>query len=1576
MVDQFFNVGMQPGNDVPVARVSPAEQRTIVGAVARLDGRASSDPEGDPLTYLWTFVELPIGSALDNSSIEPLAADNSAIGFSPDITGVYIVGLVVSDGQFDSSQAQAVVNVQVVQVPLCTDIQPDGRFFFRVLSDYLQRMEDSEILPIVWAAFQQRAAAVLLDTFQADYDKSIHTILEAKQKRWERYGPRIDLQEVTASFLFGGEDDGSSATTGTVGEPAAGYLLSDREFVVTAGAVKADAVGKTLQLLTSVGANIGTYIIAAVGGHRLSYLVERTTPFPDVAGEQLGSGADLDSTADSAIVSTPATDFTLIAGLDVGDVLRIPSGLNAGDYEIEVVGFPTPLSLQLNRPLVATQTDSYVLYNQVSALITTAESSPYTDVAWIPAAEGDFTSLDGLERTGSATILSPREIVVGSQFTYPSAVGRSLSVFGLQTSGQFVISGVNQSGDGYLVAGQFSGTFPQEGVSFRLPAVATVEGRLIILNSRAYTLRRVRNDNNQLPPPLGPGPVSLAIVDQPLLVSGVSSLVWRIPLTFRTQGQDLEELGVRAGDLLVVQVENLTTGRTAEVSCTIVGSDRERAGVVIGTQEIVTGGPVGLTDSEKVVLAQELSIDGASFDGLGNPVLEGTALAIDTALSSLFFQTRYNNLPHTSETVFDVGGHSFRVAALYLARNTLVPLDDEVVSIPCLREYIGKIFSVENADGSYDVLTRDGARTTIPRAPIDFVENRDFVIEGETDLFGADGSITAGSEVLTSASGKFISRNLEVGDIVEVFEQDYVILQVLSETQLQAVRVDTGTVFPITATDVNYTVTRRFPDKYLRFVPGVFSVTSPTPELLWAEVTFVDNSESIENNFGTLVSLTREQLTNQETSSTTYREAVLGLMYAWANGPTLSNLRLGAQILLGLPAADVRGVIRGVKDDYRTNSGGVPTLGRLLVEDLNEELEPTGLVRIYFYKPLTDETLSDFTGLETNPKTGQAYDVGDTVERFASLAKGVIATDYVKTPDWWKGQLLQGDTAAELRKFHTWTLRANVDATDPSDLALVEEFATSMDPAWTDVEVVLVKPLVDDITIEDDLFFHVTSHLVDDPFGRIEAIASAGSVNGSGLLLQHTNLGPVNSRMLFMGRDLETPAGAGPGTLIFTSARGGFIDPLTAPPYDGYDPVAVAHGSPLVRPGDLLRIFTGPNAGWFLVSDVPSDTTVEVTDSVVFPYDIPAPALLGVQAGTEQDFFIFRPARNPITVGTTLTLDAGHILAPNVVQDLSGKCFFTEGVSVDDRLLITSATGRGVYHIREVIYPGPSVYPWFQLVVEPAPPLGVATVEYEIVRPVLETNPLVLSTATTTGSNVVTMPAGADLDLKLLRFGDELKIDGGAGAGTYQVVEVLSETTVYVRPAVPAGGPEIVTITRASLSEDSGLLVDQVLDFFPQTELSLAIYRPRSVVTLGFTVTSAGNTFTASGATGAVPTDFLQVEGGVDSGVWPLASVGGGGTILGVLPLELQGAGAESARVLRDLDDFSFAAGPAVTVTSVLAVDFAALGVQPGDVLEVFAGNPVAEGTYVIAEVAAGTLSMTHNIGTGLATGRILRVKR
>ena len=58
-----------------------------------MNGSASSDPNGNPLTYSWTFLSKPAGSAavLKNpTSVTPT--------FTVDREGDYVVQLIVNDG--------------------------------------------------------------------------------------------------------------------------------------------------------------------------------------------------------------------------------------------------------------------------------------------------------------------------------------------------------------------------------------------------------------------------------------------------------------------------------------------------------------------------------------------------------------------------------------------------------------------------------------------------------------------------------------------------------------------------------------------------------------------------------------------------------------------------------------------------------------------------------------------------------------------------------------------------------------------------------------------------------------------------------------------------------------------------------------------------------------------------------------------------------------------------------------------------------------------------------------------------------------------------------------------------------------------------------------------------------------------------------------------------------------------------------------------------------------------------------------------------------------------------------------
>ena len=79
-------------NSKPVAEAGP-NQNVLVDTTVNLDGTASSDADGDPFTYSWSFTTMPSGSAADLMN-----ATTANPSFIADLSGTYVIQLIVNDG--------------------------------------------------------------------------------------------------------------------------------------------------------------------------------------------------------------------------------------------------------------------------------------------------------------------------------------------------------------------------------------------------------------------------------------------------------------------------------------------------------------------------------------------------------------------------------------------------------------------------------------------------------------------------------------------------------------------------------------------------------------------------------------------------------------------------------------------------------------------------------------------------------------------------------------------------------------------------------------------------------------------------------------------------------------------------------------------------------------------------------------------------------------------------------------------------------------------------------------------------------------------------------------------------------------------------------------------------------------------------------------------------------------------------------------------------------------------------------------------------------------------------------------
>ena len=346
----------KPVNQPPLANAGP-DQTVAQGAAVTLDGSASSDPDGDTLTYVWTLMSKPAGSTAALTGAGTVAPQ-----FTADLAGVYVIRLVVNDGSASSApdQVSVTANAPANSAPTAA-------------SDTYTTDEDA----VVTVA----APGVLANDTDADGDAltavlatgPAHGALSLNADGSFTYTPSANFNG-TDAFTYRASD--GSATSGLATVQIAVTAVNDPPVALDDAAT----TNEDTAVLVSVLANdsdvdsaisLTSFIILTLPLHGTTQMVDpatiliRYTPFLDFHGTDTFTYriCDVASACDTAIVSITvlsvndapvASDDTYATNEDVALTVPAP-GILANDTDVSadqltalLVAGPTHGALTLN----------------------------------------------------------------------------------------------------------------------------------------------------------------------------------------------------------------------------------------------------------------------------------------------------------------------------------------------------------------------------------------------------------------------------------------------------------------------------------------------------------------------------------------------------------------------------------------------------------------------------------------------------------------------------------------------------------------------------------------------------------------------------------------------------------------------------------------------------------------------------------------------------------------------------------------------------------------------------------------------------------------------------------------------------------------------------------------------------------------------------------------------------------------------------------------------------------------------------------------------------------------------------
>jgi len=269
-------VAISTSNSAPVANAG-SDQSPLFGDTVNLDGSDSSDVDGDLLNFRWSIISRPAGSVTklsDASIVNP--------GFEVDVSGNYVVQLIVNDGVVDSVVDTVIINTSN-SAPIADSGADQSPFFGDTvtLNGGASSDVDGNLLSYSWSIISRpagssatlSAATTVNPHFEVDVSGSYVVQLIVNDGTVNSVADTVNISTNNSAPVANAGKDQSMVAGSMLSLNGGGSFDVDADILLFSWAVISRPPGRFDNFLSSATAERPAFIASVVGHYVVQLIV-------------------------------------------------------------------------------------------------------------------------------------------------------------------------------------------------------------------------------------------------------------------------------------------------------------------------------------------------------------------------------------------------------------------------------------------------------------------------------------------------------------------------------------------------------------------------------------------------------------------------------------------------------------------------------------------------------------------------------------------------------------------------------------------------------------------------------------------------------------------------------------------------------------------------------------------------------------------------------------------------------------------------------------------------------------------------------------------------------------------------------------------------------------------------------------------------------------------------------------------------------------------------------------------------------------------------------------------------------